>query len=475
MSTNCFHEGLLSHAFLILATALVAPPLHAQDTTVVTGATVIDGTGRDPVTDASIVIAGGRIVAVGPASGIRIPRHARLIPARGKFVIPGMMDANVHLVYCFSVECIARYEERFEDIIAEAAQVALANGLTTVFDSWGPLEPLSRVRDRISRGEIPGSRLYVAGNIIGLTGPFGRDFVAEAEKTTSKPFRDRIDAMWERGTGPELLWMTPDSVAAAIRQYAALGMDFLKYAASGHSYGEMLMFSPQQQRAIVDAGHQAGLVVQTHTTTVESLRQAVEAGVDLMQHCSITGRVPIPDVTIELIKRRNVYCAIQSITEARLKSLAPVAAALPRRMYQGELFTVMGENERRLIAARAPVLLATDGGITSPDELAARPDFLKIDPSADLGSGHFLWFQATAEKGMRPMDAIVAATSNIAKAYHKDREIGSLEAGKRADLVILDADPLADITNVRKIVAVMKDGVLVDRAALPVRRILTRR
>lgn len=76
---------------------------------------------------------------------------------------------------------------------------------------------------------------------------------------------------------------------------------------------------------------------------------------------------------------------------------------------------------------------------------------------------------------MRPMDAIVAATSNIAKAYHKDREIGSLEVGKRADLVILDADPLADITNVRKIVAVMKDGVLVDRAALPVRRILSRR
>lgn len=89
MSTSCFHEGPLSHAFLILATALVAPPLHAQDTTVVTGATVIDGTGRDPVTDASIVIAGGRIVAVGPASGIRIPRNARLIPARGSSSFPG--------------------------------------------------------------------------------------------------------------------------------------------------------------------------------------------------------------------------------------------------------------------------------------------------------------------------------------------------------------------------------------------------
>ena len=103
------------------------------------------------------------------------------------------MDANVHLVYGVSVEFLARYEGRFEELIAEAAQVGLANGLTTVFDSWGPLTPLLAVRDRIAKGEIPGSRLYVAGNIIGLTGPFGRDFNADAEKSVSKGFRTRID------------------------------------------------------------------------------------------------------------------------------------------------------------------------------------------------------------------------------------------------------------------------------------------
>ena len=187
-----------------------------------------------------------------------------------------------------SIEYLARYEGRFEELIAEAAQVGLANGLTTMFDSWGPLKPLLTVRDRIAKGEIPGSRLYVAGNIIGLTGPFGRDFNGEGETKVSKPFRERIDQLWEEGTGPELMWMTPDSLRLAIRAYAARRMDFLKYAVSGHPQMEMLMFSPEQQRVIVEEAHQAGIVVQTHTTSVESVRQAVEAGVDLMQHCSIT-------------------------------------------------------------------------------------------------------------------------------------------------------------------------------------------
>ena len=459
---------LLGLASLVLATAL-----NAQDTTVVTGATVIDGTGRAPIPNATIVIVAGRVLSVGPAAGARIPKKARLIPAQGKFVIPGLMDANVHLVYGVSTEYLARYEGRFEDLIAEAAQVALANGLTTVFDSWGPLKPLLTVRDRIAKGEIPGSRLYVAGNIIGLTGPFGRDF-NDAERTVSKAFRTRIDDLWEEGTGPELMWMTPDSMRLAIRKYAARGMDFLKYAVSGHTQMEMLMFSPDQQRVIVEEGHRAGIVVQTHTTSVESVRQAVEAGVDLMQHCSITGRVPMPDATMELIRSRKVFCAVQPLTEIRLAATVAAAGQFPRRVFYDELAKVEAANERRMVAARLPMLLATDAGIMSPDEHDALPDAMKKEENTALGQAHFLWFKAMAQMGMQPMDAIVAATGSIAKAYHLDKDIGTLEPGKRADLLILDADPLADIMNVEKISTVMKDGAVVDRAALPVKRVVTR-
>lgn len=465
---------MISKLLSAFLAAALATPVAVQDTTVVTGATVIDGTGRDPVRDASIVIVNGRIAAIGPSASTRIPKKSQVIDARGKYVIPGLMDANVHLVYGISIEFLARYEGRFEELIAEAAQVALANGLTTIFDSWGPLQPLLTVRDRIAKGEIPGSRLFVAGNIIGFTGPFGRDFNGDAEKTVSKAFRSRIDDLWEEGTGPELMWLTPDSLRHAIRKYAARGMDFLKYGVSGHTQMEMLMFSPEQQRVIIEEGHRAGIVVQTHTTSVESLRQAIEAGVDLMQHCSISGRVPIPDATLALMQSRRVWCAVQPLTKTRLEAQVVAAAGFPRRVFYDELIKVAEVNERRMVAERVPVLLATDAGIMSPDEHDALPEAMKKDESTDLGPAHFLWFKAMAEKGMKPMDAILAATSNIAKAYRKDGEIGTLEPGKRADLLILYADPLADIMNVTKIGTVMKDGVVVNRAALPVKRILTR-
>jgi peptidyl-prolyl cis-trans isomerase A (cyclophilin A) len=98
---------------------------------------------------------------------------------------------------------------------------------------------------------------------------------------------------------------------------------------------------------------------------------------------------------------------------------------------------------------------------------------MRVDRLTELGEGHFLWFKAMVEKGMTPMDAIVAATRNIAAAYHKLDQIGTLETGKIADVVVLDADPLQDINNLRRIATVIKDGQVVDRDQLPRKRVLT--
>ena len=108
----------------------------AQQTTAITGGTIIDGTGANPIRDGVIVIEGGRISAVGPRASVRVPAGARVIDAAGKHIIPGLMDANVHLILGSAIEFIVRYEGRYEDLIEEAAQVSLKNGLTTVFDSW---------------------------------------------------------------------------------------------------------------------------------------------------------------------------------------------------------------------------------------------------------------------------------------------------------------------------------------------------
>ena len=457
-------------AFALLA--LTAFPARAQ-TVAIVGATLIDGTGSEPVKDAVLVIDGGRITAVGPSGKVAVPAGARHIDAAGKYVIPGLMDANVHLVLGSSIEFIVRHEGRYEDLIEEAAQVTLKNGLTTVFDSWGPLQPLLNVRDRIRRGETVGSRVFVAGNIVGLSGPFGRDFNRAAETTASKALVKRVNAVWEENVGPPLMYMTPDQVRAEIRTYLGRGIDFLKFAVSGHVLTNMLQFSPAAQRAIVDEVHKAGLIVQTHTTSVESLRQGIEAGVDMMQHAASTGPVAIPDETIQLALARKIYLAVQPRTNRRLEIELKQAEDRTPDSFTRFNERVRHENQIRFVKAGLPLLLATDAGMTDPDAVEQMSPTLRTDRLTELGEGHFLWFRAMVEKGMTPMTAIVSATRNIAAAYHKLDEFGTLEAGKYADLVILDADPLQNIDNIRRISTVMKEGRIVDRGPLPLKKVLT--
>jgi len=269
------------------------------------------------------------------------------------------------------------------------------------------------------------------------------------------------------------MWDTPDQVRREIHRYLSRGIDFLKYAASGHREEDFLQFSPEQQQAIVEEVHRAGIIAQTHTTSVESLRQALEAGVDMLQHGSVTGPTAIPETTIKLMLDKKVYCAVQPRTAKRLAiELENAEDAVPSRRAK-ERLQVWHENEVRLVKAHVPMLLATDGGVMDPDAFESMKPKMKIDRSTELGEGHFLWFKAMVEKGMTPMEAIVSATRNIAAAYHKLDQFGTLEPGKFADLVVLDADPLENIENIRRISTVMKEGQIVDRQPLPLKKVLT--
>lgn len=460
---------VLSLTMLLFA----APAAAADPVTAIVGATLIDGTGGAPVKDAVIVIDGRKIAAVGPRGRVVIPAGAREINGAGKFVIPGLMDANVHLVLGSSIEFIVRFEGRYEDLIEEAAQITLKNGVTTVFDSWGPLQPLRTVRDRVNRGDIVGSRMFIAGNIVGLSGPFGRDFNVAAETTATKPLVRRINRIWEENTGPDLLWDTPDQIRREMRRYISRGIDFLKYAASGHREEDFLQFSPEAQQAMVEECHRAGIIAQTHTTSVESLRQALEAGVDMLQHGSVTGPTPIPDSTIRLMLEKKVYCAVQPRTAKRLAiELEQAEDAVPSRRAKERLQT-WHDNEVRLVKAHVPLLLATDAGMMDPDAYESMKPKMRVERPTELGEAHFLWFKAMIEKGMTPMETIVSATRNIAAAYHKLDQVGTLEAGKLADLVLLNADPQQDVNNIRKIALVMKDGQVIDREKLPLKKVLT--
>jgi len=438
----------------------------------IVGATIIDGTGRPPIRDGVILIDGPAIAAVGPQDRIVVPAGATVIDASGRFIIPGMMDSNVHLVIQRTVEFLARHEDRLEDLIEEASQVALKYGQTTVFDTWGPLRPLLAVRDRINRGETPGSRLFVAGNCIGMSGPLGPDMNAEGGKTASAAFVKRINSLWEENVGPGLAYMTPEQVRAAVRAYSARGVDFLKYASSGHAQPQFLVFSEEAQKAIVEEGHRAGLTVQAHTTTNESLRLAAEAGVDLVTHADDTGPTAMAEAVLSILKERRVPCGIIPKTKRRWGVEIDQNADTPGTPPDRRSLLFRRSNQELLIQAGVPILLNTDGGLWHPDHLARFEPRHWLDFGAVIGTGYLLGCQGLVDSGLSPMEVILAGTRNIAAAYKKLDHLGTLETGKRADLVILDADPLADIANLRKIGAVMKDGRIVDRESLPLKKIL---
>jgi imidazolonepropionase-like amidohydrolase len=451
-----------------------APPSSPGISLAIVGATIIDGTGRPPLKGGTILIEGERISAVGPGEELVVPRGARIIQASRKYVIPGLMDSNVHLVAQRTVDYLARYEDDFEGLIEEAAQVALIHGQTSVFDTWGPLQPLLNVRDRIRAGRTKGSRIFVAGNCIGMSGPLGPDMnTLDAVRTVPPAFIRRINRIWEENVGPDLAYMTPDQVRLEVRAYAARGVDFLKYASSSHIDSRFLVFSEATQRAIVEEGHRAGLTVQAHTTTNESLRLAVEAGVDLVTHADDTGVLPISEETIAALAKKKIPCGIIPKTERRWSVEIDNRAGGPGAASDQRLLEMRRRNQITLIRAGVPILLNTDGGLRHADYLSQVDPAHWTDFGAIIGEGYFRGCQGMAEMGVPAMDIICAGTRNIASAYGKLGDLGTLEKGKYADLVILDADPLEDIRNLRKIASVVKNGEIVDREALPVRRILS--
>ena len=456
--------------------------LRAQ-TTAIVGATVIDGNGGTPISDGVVVVAGNKITAVGSRASISIPVDAKRINVTGKYVVPGLMDGNVHLIPWPSwtyIEFLARYENNFDGIIEEASQIALKHGFTTVFDSMGPLRPLMRVRDRINRGELIGSRMFVAGDIVGFRAVFT---TVESMKSATPAFQKRINDSFELNVGQDLPWKSPEEVGEEMRKYVALGPDFVKIGVTGDGgpvnseigQDAVLRFSPEQLRAMVRAVHDAGKTIQTHTTSAEAIRIVVESGFDMAQHCAFTGPTRIYESTIKLMLDYKFYCGTQwaPLSEKQQKEIQD--PSFMETSEHGDRIGYEAQNSIRLIKAGVPEFVSTDAGTIDPD-VAKDPNGLwgGLGGKASLlGEAEFLDMKAMQQRGMTPMMILQAATKNIAAAYHKLDQFGTLEPGKLADLVVVDADPLQDFENLRKISLVMKEGSVVDISRLPLHPILT--
>jgi imidazolonepropionase-like amidohydrolase len=494
---------VVCRALLAAATFCVVNPSPAQSpanggsapngVTAIVGATLIDGNGGPTVRDVTILVRGKRIAEIGPRASVKVPNGAQVVDATGKFATPGFVDTNVHLSLYNNGESMVRYEDRFTDIVVEAAQTVLKHGITTVRDSYGALLPLIAVRDSIAKGHLIGPRMLVAGNIVGWGGPKSMTFSAATPATF---FDEQMMDFIAQGSGEELLDMAPDELRVAINKYLDKGPDFIKYGGTSHT-NNLITFSPRQQEAMVEEIHKRGLVAEVHATNPEPLRMSVLAGIDLIQHPEVHS-VPIPDDLVKLIVDRKVICSIlentitgkawkdylksqQRSDSARADSARNDTLKIMSRQKTGwELRRERASKGMAIRRANAEKLIK-GGCITTPSTdtyLRGAPEFSRtprVDAHMMPGTATLAAIEGLVELGMTPSQAIVAATRNGAMASKGLKDFGTLEAGKLADILLLDADPTTDITNIRKLSFVMKEGTVIDREKLPEKPIWTKK
>ncbi|MBC7895263.1 MAG: amidohydrolase family protein [Cytophagaceae bacterium] len=491
------------------AALLVALPLPALAqgaapcAIAIVGATVIDGNGGPALADATVLVRDGKFAQVGKRADVKVPECAQKVDGAGKYLTPGFVDTNVHNAMPGSAIDYARYWDRLTDIAIEGAQLHLKYGVTSIRDSYGTLMPLLAARDQIKSGKAIGARMYVAGNIIGWGGTFSKTFRGRDPENYYEEFlNDQIT----QGAGELMPWFGPDSLRVIVNAYIDKGVDFVKIGGTAHSQTDPgLVFSERQFKAIVDAVHKRGLMAETHSTTPEGMYIALVSGIDLIQHPEVGG-VPIPDEILKLLDEKRPFCSIhgnnhagRAYQQAMARSTAGAGGAggasagaargdptelrkwpKPKMTEKGiedsiraTNSKVMRGNAEKIVKTRCPITTATDNAV------AGAPEFAR-DPNAwgarEPGLGTLASIESLVEFGMTPAQAIVAGTKNGAKAlpHRIGDQLGTIEPGKIADIVMLDADPLADIKNIRKIRMVMKDGAIIDRDKLPTNPVMYR-
>ena len=449
--------GLTTRLLCAVFAAAVAAFSAAQprvDLALVNGA-IITVDGRDTVAQA-IAIGGGKIVAVGTSAEIRAQagKSARVIDLAGKSVLPALISTHVHPGFQRGLTYAA--ENFTRDTVMNDLRRALYFGVSVV-QSQGIErgDVLYRIRADQAAGTLGGAALRVAGRGIGApnAGPGAAAYAGIAYEIT-----------------------TEAEAGAAVAELAANKVDIVKIWVDDRN-GRAPRLSPLLYRAVIDDAHRSGLRVNAHVFYHDDAEGLVAAGVDGLVH--LVRDREMSDALIAEIVKRNVYVNAnmssprrsaqagvprwltpadplrQLLTDsaaadviARMESAfgnRSLAAAEPARRQ----YAILERSLAKLAAADAKVVLGADTGLE--DHL--------------FGLAEHLELQAMVDAGMTPAQGLRAATSRAAEYLHLD-DRGSLVPGKRADLLVLDANPLDDIVNARRISRLFIAGVEVDRAAL---------
>ena len=402
-------------------------------TTAIVNATLIDGTGADPVPNAGVLVNDdGRIERAG--AGIEPPRDADVIDAGGRTLMPGMIDCHVHLY-----GRVAPLQERLLTpptlqlfYGARNALRTLDAGITTVRDAAGSPAGFKMA---IERGLIPGPRMRIAIAMLSQIGGHG-DSTMPAGVATGV----RSGPEW-----PEHVVDGPDEVRRAVRELLRAGADFIKLASTGGVLSPSdepghTAFTPEEIGVMVYEARAAGKTCMAHAQGTQGIRNAVEAGVESIEH-----GIYLDDALIEDMKRRGTFLVptlVAPVWVLRHAERAP-GTVLPQSVRKTkEVMESHKESFRRAVAAGVRIAMGTDSGVGHHGSNAEE-------------------LERMVEGGLTPMQAIVATTKTASECVHMQADIGTLEQGKLADLLIVDGDPLADIAVLRdpaRLALIMQGG-----------------
>jgi len=418
---------------------------EAAPAVVLEGARLIDGTGRPVRDNAALVIEGDRITAVGTAGKLARPKGARVIDVHGRTIMPGLISAHSHVGL---VTGTANRADAYTREAVEHAVVLYARyGVTSVVTLGLNRDLVFELRDQQKQGKFPGASIFTAGRGIGAPGGVPPQPVA-----------------------PDQIYRpaTIDEARADVRELAGHHADIVKIWVDDN-FGKFTKMQPDVYGAVIDECHKHGLRVAAHVFYLADAKALVAAGVDVLAHS--VRDLPVDADLIRALKSRGVfYIPTLSVDESFFvfaeqpevlgeeffkRAVSPELV----QMFQGQTyrdnvkdnpsvpkekaaFAVAQKNLKALHDAGVHVAFGTDSG---------------ANPERIPGWGEHHELELMVRAGLSPMDAIVAATQTSA-AVIKASDRGTLEAGKRADFVVLAADPTADIRNTRQLVSVWSGG-----------------
>lgn len=414
------------------------PGSHAS-TLAIVGATLIDGTGAAPLPDSAVVIRDGRIVAAGPRAKIKVPKEAEVVGAKGKFLLPGLWDMHAH----------------FEQV--EWGPTYLAAGVTTVRDCGNEFEFITSVRDAIAQGRGLGPRLLLAGFVDG-TSTFAIGMA-------------RVD--------------TPEQAKSWVDRYHSAGFQQMKIYSS---------VKLEEVKAVADEAHRVGMTVTGHVPEGLNAYQVIDAGQDQINHIPyivdiMRAQLPASSPRTE---RRSAAANLDLNSAEAQKALAflkehhtvvdPTLAlyelfgattAHPPASFEPGIDKIPSELAQPLTDVGPPNENSELGQKIFQKNLAVVGALHKAGIPIVAGTdqavpGHSLHreIELYVEAGFTPLEAIQAATIVPARVMGLDKELGTVEKGKRGDLILLTADPLQDIHNSRTVEYVITNGTMYHTAEL---------